>query len=69
MFTTAHARDAGMTEMALRWGVRAGKWLRAAHGVYADGAEPLSALDRARARVLSAKNDCAGAACWGFASP
>jgi very-short-patch-repair endonuclease len=55
LFTTADARGTGISEMALRWGVLSGRWCRAAHGVYADGPEPVSALDKARARVLSAK--------------
>ena len=52
LFTTADALRAGVSEMALRWGVRQGRWRRAMRGVYAEGREPVLRLDRARAEVL-----------------
>jgi len=50
LFTAA---DAGITNDALRWGVRTGAWVRVMRGVYADGPEPPSTLDRERASVLA----------------
>ncbi len=50
LFTSA---DAGMTESALRWGEGKGRWRRADRGVWAEGADALSDLDRARAAVLA----------------
>jgi len=54
LFTTAEALRAGVSEMALRWGARSGRWRRAARGVYADGPERVLRLDRARAAVIAA---------------
>ena len=42
-----------MTEATLRWGERKGRWRRADRGVWAEGPEDLSLLDRARAAVLA----------------
>jgi len=53
LFKTADAKRAGVTEMALRWGVRKGHWRRAVRGVYAEGQEQASRLDRERAAVLA----------------
>lgn len=45
--------DAGITSDALRWGVRTGAWTRIMRGIYGDGPEPPSPLDRERAAVLA----------------
>lgn len=42
-----------LSEAALRWGEQKGRWRRADRGVYAEGSEDLSQLDRARAAVLA----------------
>ena len=39
----------GFTEAALRWGEKKGQWRRAERGVWAEGPEHVSQLDRARA--------------------
>ena len=54
LLTTADALRAGVSEAALRWGVRKGQLRRAMRGVYAEGPEPVLRLDRARAAVLAA---------------
>lgn len=54
LFTSDEALRRGVTRAALRWGERQGKWRRAAHGVYADGPDPLCDVDLARARVVAA---------------
>ena len=41
-----------ITEATLRWGARRGRWRRIVRGVYGDGREPPTPLDRARAEVL-----------------
>jgi len=43
----------GFTEAALRWGERKGQWRRAERGVWAEGPEDVSQLDRARAVVMA----------------
>ena len=53
LFTTKDALERGVTPRAVRWGVQSGRWCRVERGVYAEGPEPPSALDRARARVLA----------------
>ena len=53
LFTTAEAALAGTTIDALKWGVRAGAWVRVVRGVYGDGPEPPSPLDVERAQVLA----------------
>src|SRR5258708_25673598 len=60
LFSTHDAQAEGMTESALRWGLRQGKWFRAAHGVYADGPDPVCALDAARAKVLASRTVARG---------
>ena len=52
LFTPEDALQQGVTRAALRWGERQQTWRRAVRGVYADGPEPLSALDLARAKVI-----------------
>jgi hypothetical protein len=53
LFTNDQARVAGITKSALRWGVKKGRWIPAAYGGYAEGSQPLSNVDRARAKVLA----------------
>src|SRR5688572_13050942 len=50
LFTAA---ESGRTRHALDWGVRTGAWQRVQRGIYADGPDPVSPLDRERARVLA----------------
>jgi very-short-patch-repair endonuclease len=54
------ARSGGITVSALRWGEATGRWRRAERGVYAEGPEPLTELDVARARVLAARTVAGG---------
>ena len=60
LFTTAEAL-AVMSRSALRWGERAGRWQRVERSVYACGSEPVSALDRERARVVASRSAARGA--------
>jgi hypothetical protein len=53
LFTTMEAAAEGLTSSTLRWGERTGRWQRVRKGVYAEGADPPSDLDRARAEVLA----------------
>ncbi|HEX4906546.1 MAG TPA: DUF559 domain-containing protein [Acidimicrobiales bacterium] len=57
LFTAA---ESGLTSNALRWGEQTGRWVRVQKGVYADGPEPPSPLDRERARVLAAEEAARG---------
>jgi very-short-patch-repair endonuclease len=41
------------TEATLRWGEQKGRWRRADRNVWAEGPEPLTELDRARAAVMA----------------
>jgi very-short-patch-repair endonuclease len=43
----------GLTEAELRWGERKGRWRRADRGVWAEGPEELTPLERARAAVMA----------------
>jgi len=45
--------DEGRTRATMRWGEQAGEWRRADIGVWAEGPEDVSELDRARARVIA----------------
>lgn len=58
LFTTA---SSGLTDDALRWGQRIGRWRRVQRSVYAEGPEPVTQLDRERARVLAAAGVARGA--------
>src|SRR3954447_8489020 len=42
----------GMTEGELRWAIGAGRWWRVRHGVYVEGPEPPTPLERRAADVL-----------------
>jgi very-short-patch-repair endonuclease len=48
LFTSEEA-----TEAALRWGEKQGRWRRADRGVWAEGPDEVSQLDRARAAVIA----------------
>ena len=50
LFTTAAS---GLTKDALQWGERIGRWRRVQHGIYAEGPEPVTDLDRERAEVIA----------------
>lgn len=52
LFTTEEALDRGLTMSALRWGQRTGAWRRVERGVYAEGPEDPTPLDRARAALV-----------------
>jgi hypothetical protein len=43
----------GLSEATLRWGAQKGQWRRADRGVWAEGPEELTELDRARAAVIA----------------
>ncbi|MEY2469971.1 MAG: hypothetical protein QOF21_2669 [Actinomycetota bacterium] len=60
LFTTAEFLATGGTVEQLRWGVKKGSWVRAAHGVYADGPEPVDALTAEIARVRARDSFAAG---------
>jgi hypothetical protein len=60
MFTTADAFARGMTEAELRWRVRTGRCQRVRRGVYVEGGEPPTALERQVARVLAATGVASG---------
>jgi len=63
LFTTEEAAAAGLTPDALRWGEATGTWRRVRRGVYAEGPDEPSALDRAVAEVMARR----GVACGGLA--
>jgi Transcriptional regulator, AbiEi antitoxin len=52
LFTTEEALARGLTMSALRWGQRTGAWRRVERGVYAEGPDDPTALDRARAALV-----------------
>jgi hypothetical protein len=60
LFTSEEAHSLGLSESALRWGARCGRWCRVERGVYAEGGEAPSALDAARARVIAGKGAARG---------
>lgn len=53
LFTTTEARERGVSPDQLRWGVRVGRWRRIERGVYGEGPEDPSPLDRALAAVVA----------------
>src|SRR2546421_4796977 len=63
MFTTAEAVERGLTKGALGWGERLGKWRRIERGVYGEGPEEPTAVDRAVAAVIASS----GVASWSLA--
>jgi very-short-patch-repair endonuclease len=52
-FTTQQFLARGHSERELRNGITNGQWIRGAHGLYFEGAEPLNAYGRALAAMLS----------------
>src|SRR5579859_471049 len=52
LYKVEELRQLGFTRSAVRWGERVGRWRRVEAGVYADGPEEPTELDRARAAVL-----------------
>lgn len=57
LFTSA---ESGLTSHALRWGERTGRWRRVQLGIYADGPEPVTPLDRERAQVMASGSPARG---------
>ncbi len=53
LFTTDEAIAAGLTSSALRWGESTGRWRRARKGVYAEGPDEPTELDKALAEERS----------------
>jgi very-short-patch-repair endonuclease len=45
--------EAGLTEATLRWGEQKGRWRRVDRGIWAEGSDEPSELDRARAAVMA----------------
>lgn len=52
LFTTREALAMGLTPSRLRWGESSGRWRTVIRGVYGEGPEPPTALDRARALAV-----------------
>jgi very-short-patch-repair endonuclease len=63
MFTTADAVSRGLSEDTLRWGEHVGKWRRIERGVYGEGPDDPTPVDRAVATVIAAR----GVASWHLA--
>jgi very-short-patch-repair endonuclease len=53
LFTTEEAIAQGLTSSALRWGETTGRWRRVRKGVYAEGPDEPTELDRALAEVMA----------------
>lgn len=60
LFTTIEARAQGLTMAALVWGERHGRWRRIVRGVYGEGPDDPSKLDRALALVLRSGREASG---------
>lgn len=60
LFTTADAAAVDISMHGLKWGVRAGWWVRIVRGVYGEGPEPPSRLDVERAAVLARRTVARG---------
>jgi hypothetical protein len=58
--TTDELHDHGYTRSAIRSGCRQGRWTKVIDGIYGSGAEPVSALDIARAVVLATNGVASG---------
>ena len=52
LFSADEAAARGLTRAALRWGEQQGRWRRVDRGIYAEGPDDPTPLDRARATVL-----------------
>jgi hypothetical protein len=57
LFTTSAS---GLSKDTLQWGVRVGRWQRVQRGIYADGPDAVTPLDRERAKVLAAGTEARG---------
>ena len=57
LFTTA---ESGLSRHALDWGERTGRWRRVQRGIYAEGPEDPTPLDRERAQVLASGSPARG---------
>src|SRR4051812_14659314 len=57
LFTSA---ESGLTHHALAWGEQTGRWCRVQRGIYAEGPEPITPLDRERAVVMAAGSAARG---------
>ncbi len=55
LFSSDEAAAMGLTRAALRWGEQAGRWRRVDQGVWAEGPEAVSQVDRARAAVMASR--------------
>ncbi|MBA2607793.1 MAG: DUF559 domain-containing protein [Actinobacteria bacterium] len=53
LFTTREFLALGHSEKELYWGQRAGKWVHAAHGVFAEGPDEPDAMTAAVARLMA----------------
>lgn len=60
MFTTSEARAGGSTDAQLRWGAKTGRWVRAGRGVWAEGPESPTRLERALAATVAARGVASG---------
>ena len=60
LFTTEEANATGLTSDALRWGETTGRWRRVRRGVYAEGPEEPTPIDRAVAQVLAQRAVASG---------
>ncbi|MEA3056601.1 MAG: hypothetical protein QOD30_2033 [Actinomycetota bacterium] len=58
LFTSA---GSGLTRSERAWAVRSGRCVRVQQGIYAEGPEPASPLDRARGAVLASRREARGA--------
>ncbi len=61
-FTTAEAAARGMSRSALAWGKQNGKWVDAGYGVFAEGAEPVTELERSVAAAKACRGQVSGCA-------
>jgi hypothetical protein len=52
--------EAGVSHHALKWGVATGRWRRVQRDIYAEGPEPITELDRQRAKVLASGSPARG---------
>jgi hypothetical protein len=52
--------DAGLTKGEAAWAVKTGELTRVQRSIYADGPEPPTPLDRARAKVVASKREARG---------
>jgi hypothetical protein len=60
VFTSQDARESGISESALRWGVRAGKWVHVERDAYLEGNAPPTDLERAVALVRVSNGTACG---------